>query len=80
VSINRILQLDPETYREVEVEKIVPNGESNVAGVHTFNVAGDMTVIDCLVRRKKLWTDPWSRPLHVDRVGHHGSHDSRPSL
>ena len=80
VSINRILQLDPETYREVEVEKIVPNGESKVAGVHTFNVAGDMTVIDCLVRRKKLWTDPWSRPLHVDRVGHHGSHDSRPSL
>jgi len=37
--------------------------------VHTFNVAGDMTVIDCLVRRKKLWTDPWNGPLHVNRVG-----------
>src|SRR5207244_9752824 len=95
VSINRILQLDAETYREAEVDKIVPNGESNVVGVHTFNVAGDMTVIDCLVRRKKLWTDPWRSPLHVDRVGYHGStetagrlsgvaprrsHGSRPSV
>ena len=53
VSINRILQLDPETYREVEVEKILPNWEPNVVGVHTFNRAADMTVIDCLVRTRR---------------------------
>jgi hypothetical protein len=66
VSINRILRLDPETYEEVEVDRIVPQRRSPVAGVHTFNVAGDMTVIDCLVRRK-LWANPGRDPLHVDR-------------
>ena len=53
VSINRILRLDPEAYEEVEVDKIVPNWGPQVAGVHTFNVAGNMTVIDCVVRRKR---------------------------
>jgi len=76
VSINRILQLNPDTYREVEVDKIVPNGGPKLAGVHTFNVAGDMTVIDCLVRRKKFWTDPLHRTLQVDRVGQPGSTDA----
>jgi len=55
VSINRILQLNSESYEEVEVDKIIPDWEPNVMGVHTLNQAGDMTVIDCLVRRKKLW-------------------------
>jgi hypothetical protein len=41
VSINRILRLDPEAYEEVEVNKI------------TFNVAGNMTVIDWLVKRRR---------------------------
>jgi len=53
VSINRILQLDDETYEECEVDRVTPNGDPRVAGVHTFNLAGDMTVIDCLVRRRK---------------------------
>ncbi len=57
VSINRILQLNPDTYEEVEVDRIVPNPDLQMAGVHTFNVAGNMTVIDWLVRRKKFWTD-----------------------
>jgi hypothetical protein len=76
VSINRILQLNPDTYREVEVDKIVPDGEPGVAGVHTFNVAGDLTVIDCLVRRRKFWTDPWRRTLQLDRGGQPGSTDA----
>ncbi len=54
VSINRILSLDRETYQEVEVDRIVPNGSPNVIGVHTFNRADDMTVIDCLVRSNKI--------------------------
>jgi hypothetical protein len=73
VSINRIVQLSPETFSEVEVDKLVPNGDPHVAGVHTLNVAGDLTVIDCLVRRKKYWSDRWSSHVHVDRVGHSGS-------
>jgi hypothetical protein len=54
VSINRIVRLDPETYEEVEVDKIIPDWSPSVAGVHTFNRAGNMTVIDCLLRRKKV--------------------------
>jgi hypothetical protein len=72
VSINRILQLNPDTYGEVEVDKIVPNGDPTVAGVHTFNVTGDITVIDCLMRRKKFGTDPWRRTLQLDRGGQPG--------
>lgn len=54
VSINRILRLDPETYEEAEVARITPNGNPRILGVHTLNVAEDLTVIDCLVRRSKL--------------------------
>jgi len=54
VSINRILELSPDTYKEVEVDKIVPRPGSNLAGVHIYNRAGDMTVIDCLVRSRKF--------------------------
>src|SRR6266513_2196224 len=74
VSINRILQLNPDTYREVEVDRLVPNGKPDVAGVHTLNMADDMTVIDCLVRRRRVWTDTWRHTLLVDR-SHHGSTD-----
>jgi hypothetical protein len=54
VSINRILRLDDEAYQEIEVDRIVPNGVPTMIGVHTFNQAGDLTVIDCLLRRNKL--------------------------
>ena len=76
VSINRILQLNPDTYREVEVDKIVPTRDPTVVGVHTFNVAGDLTVIDCLVRRRKILTKPWRRTLQLDGVGHRGWTDA----
>src|SRR5256885_10532102 len=58
VSINRILQLNPDTYREVEVDKIVPTREPTVVGVHTFNVAGDLTAIDFLVGGRKFFSQP----------------------
>jgi hypothetical protein len=54
VSINRILQLSPDAYEEVEVERVLPDWEPRLAGVHTLNVAGDMTVIDFVVRRRKF--------------------------
>jgi hypothetical protein len=72
VSINRILELNPDTYREVEVDKIVPNAELKLSGVHTFNVADDLTVIDCLVRRRKFWSGPWRRTLQLDSGGQRG--------
>jgi len=57
VVLNRILQLNPETYEEIEMGRVGPNWGPQVEGVHTFNVAGNMTVIDCLLRRRKFWTD-----------------------
>lgn len=56
VSINRILQINAEAYEEVEVDKIIPNWGPHVAGVHTLNLAGNLTAIDRLVRRRKFWT------------------------
>lgn len=56
VSINRILRLDPEAYEETEVDRITPNGDPQILGVHTLNLAGDLTMIDCLIRRPKLAT------------------------
>jgi hypothetical protein len=57
VSINHILQLNPDTYQEAEVDKILPDWGPNVVGVHTLNQAGSVTVIDCLVRRRRFGAD-----------------------
>jgi len=54
VVINRILQLNPETYEEIEMGKVGSDWGPQVEGVHTFNTAGNITVIDCLLRRRKF--------------------------
>ncbi len=54
VVINRILQLNPETYEEIELGRLGPDWGPQVEGVHTFNTAGNITVIDCLLRRRKF--------------------------
>jgi len=53
VTINRILELNPERYEEIEMGKVGPNWCPGVEGVHTFNVAGNLTVIDCLLKRRR---------------------------
>ena len=35
--------------------KVEPGWGPQVEGVHTFNTAGNITVIDCLLRRRKFW-------------------------
>ena len=57
VTLNRILHLDPERYEEAETGRVGPNWGPRVEGVHTFNVAGNLTVIDCLLKRRKSWTN-----------------------
>ena len=54
-SINRVITLNDEEYREEEVAKIVPNWDRKVIGTHTINSAGDLTVIDCLLKRRRLF-------------------------
>jgi len=53
MSINKITRLDTETYREEEVSTILPNWNKNLLGTHTISIAGDLTVIDCLVKRSR---------------------------
>ena len=55
VVINRILQLNPETYEEIEMGRVGRDWGLQVEGVHTFNAADNITVIDCLLRRRKFW-------------------------
>ncbi len=53
ISINRITQLDQETFREEQVSNILPNWNKNLLGTHTISMAGDLTVIDCLTMRSR---------------------------
>ena len=53
MSINRLTRLDRETFREEEVSTILPNWNKNLIGTHTISIAGDLTVIDCLVKRSR---------------------------
>jgi hypothetical protein len=53
MSINRITRLDREAFREEEVSTILPNWNKNLIGTHTISIAGDLTVIDCLVKRSR---------------------------
>ena len=53
VSINRVTKLDDEGFREEQVSHVGPNWNKNLLGTHTISIAGDLTVIDCLVKRSK---------------------------
>src|SRR6185503_19258450 len=47
VTINKIVQLDAENFREEEVSKILPNWRNDLLGTHTLSIADDLTVTDC---------------------------------
>jgi hypothetical protein len=53
ISINRITQLDHEEFREEQVSEILPNWDKKLLGTHTISIAGDLTVVDCLMKRSK---------------------------
>jgi methionyl-tRNA formyltransferase len=53
MSINRVTQLDREVFREEEVSQVLPNWRKDLLGTHTISIAGDLTVIDCLVKRPR---------------------------
>jgi hypothetical protein len=53
ISINRITQLDHEGFREEQVSNILPNWNKKLVGTHTISIAGDLTVVDCLVKRSR---------------------------
>jgi len=54
ISVNRILRIDTEEYKEVEVSRILPGWDSSVLGVHTLNMFDGFTMMDCLRMRSRL--------------------------
>ena len=53
VTINKISQLDAEDFREEDVSKILPNWRKDLVGTHTLSIADDLTVVDCLMTRRR---------------------------
>lgn len=54
LAIQRVLKLGGEEYAERPVERLVPPPESGLLGLHTLNHAGDLTVLDAFVRRRRI--------------------------
>ncbi|HEX6047384.1 MAG TPA: hypothetical protein VFZ22_23035 [Pyrinomonadaceae bacterium] len=53
ISINRLVQLDDEHFREEQVSSILPNWDNDLLATHTISIAGDLTVVDCLINRSR---------------------------
>jgi hypothetical protein len=52
--LNQVTSLSPSEYSEVEVARILPDWDRDVRGVHTLNVSDELTVIDCLTRKRRF--------------------------
>jgi hypothetical protein len=59
LAIQRITYLDTRRYAEVPAATLSGHWRPGIAGVHTVNAAGGLTVIDVLLRR---WQNPFTRP------------------
>jgi hypothetical protein len=53
-TINRIDSLSPTDYSETVVSKILPDWDDDILGVHTLNAISELTVIDCLIKRRRF--------------------------
>ena len=53
ISINRVIQLDHDQFREEQVSSILPNWSKELLATHTIGIAGDLTVVDCLIKRSR---------------------------
>lgn len=53
-TINKVTKLSPSAYKETEVLKILPNWDKDIIGIHTVNLLDEVTVIDCLTKRRRL--------------------------
>lgn len=53
-TISKVTNLSTTTYAETEVLKIVPDWDTDIIGIHTVNWLDEMTVIDCLMKRKRF--------------------------
>ena len=55
VKLNEIITLNEYEYEENEISSIKPDWDDNVKGVHTFNYDSELTIIDALVKKRRLF-------------------------
>lgn len=53
MTINRIVRLTPDEFIEQEISKVLPQWRPNLRGTHTLNICDDLTIVDCLVHRRR---------------------------
>jgi hypothetical protein len=53
-TVSKVAHLSTTTYAETEVLKILPDWDTDIIGIHTLNLTDEMTVIDCLMKRKRF--------------------------
>src|SRR5262249_16274610 len=53
MTINNVVRLTPDEFVEREVSKVLPQWRQDLRGTHTLNICKDLTIIDCLVRRRR---------------------------
>ena len=52
--INIVTEISASTYKEAPILKINPDWDNDIIGVHTLNMLDEVTVIDCLMKRRKF--------------------------
>ena len=53
-TISKVANLSTTMYTETEVLKILPDWDKDIIGIHTVNCTDEMTVIDCLMKRRRF--------------------------
>ncbi|HSD46846.1 MAG TPA: hypothetical protein VLB87_09480 [Pyrinomonadaceae bacterium] len=53
MTINRVVRLTPDDFVEEEMAKILPQWRPDLRGTHTLNMCDDLTIIDCLLHRRR---------------------------
>ena len=53
MTINRMVRLTPDEFVEQEISQVLPQWRKDLRGTHTLNLCEDLTIIDCLVRRRR---------------------------
>jgi len=51
--INKVARLTPSEFQEEEVSQVLPQWRKDLRGTHTLNICEDLTVIDCLIHRRR---------------------------
>ena len=54
LALQRVTRLTPHEYAERQVERLLPPEASGLYGLHTMNRAGDLTVVDAFIRRRRI--------------------------